>query len=279
MIKLSMVMTSRSRREEIKRYIDSLNRQSEEVFKFLQLIFVDQGDNKNLFEVLDSQIDFKYISYHTCSLSEARNVGLEFVNGDYICFPDDDCWYDDNTLKLVIDKLEKKPTYDGVIITAKDDKDQKINVFPDREQFITYQNHCGGLSISMFLKFDSELCFDENIGVGSKYNLSSGEETDYLLTYMEHHPGFKIWFTPDIVIRHPLAKHDGFESSVMKTYGYARGNGYIIRKHQYNWHYKMLALIKPMVWVVVYSIINRKKRERAVAYCKGRIEGFFYKIG
>ena len=271
-------MTSRNRCEEIKRYVNSLNSQKGNVFSSLQLIFIDQGDNQAAFTNLNENISFVYITHKPCSLSEARNIGLQYVTGDYICFPDDDCWYDDDTLEQVLLFFDGNPKHDGLVICAKNEENIKINNFPNKERYLTYTDHCGCLSISLFLKYDSLIRFDENIGVGSKYNLSSGEETDYLLTYMECHPGFKILYTTQIIIRHPLAKYDGFDSLISKTYGYARGNGYIIRKHPYNLTYKIMSLIKPMVWVLVYNLVKKDRKKRAGAYCKGRIEGFFYKV-
>lgn len=273
-----MVMTSRQRKVDLERYVKSLNNQSRNILQRLQLIFVDQGDNVSVFEALDKNVEFVYQNHEPCSLSKARNIGLREVTGDYICFPDDDCWYDDDTLKNVISQLNDNPQLDGIVITAKNEDDIKINEFPDNEKWLTYTNHCGGLSISLFLKYDSDIWFDENIGVGSKYNLSSGEETDYLLTYMERHSGFKIKFTPNIVIRHPLDKHEGFESSVDKIYKYARGNGYIVRKHPYSLFYKFMVLARPCLGVLRRLFAGREKRSLSVAYCKGRLEGFFFKI-
>ena len=271
-------MTSRDRRDELKRYANSLNVQPEKVFPLIQLIFVDQGANREAFEGLDCRIEFIYITTHHCSLSKARNIGLQYATGDYICFPDDDCWYDNDTLEKVISHLEVNREDDGVVIIAKDEDDVKISDFPDTKRQLTYKDHCCALSISLFLKFDKDIKFDENIGVGSPYNLSSGEETDYLLTYMERHPGFQITFIPSIIIRHPLAKYEGFDTPTDKIYGYARGNGYIIRKHPYGFLYKLLCLIKPFVWIVIRSIINRKAVKGTVAYARGRVEGFFFRI-
>lgn len=278
MKKLSMVMTSRQRKVDLERYVKSLNNQSRNILQRLQLIFVDQGDNVSVFEALDKNVEFVYQNHEPCSLSKARNIGLEYADGEYICFPDDDCWYDDNTLEKVYSYLNNSPNDDGLVIMAKDDNDVKISDFPDKERWLTYTNHCCALSISIFIKNDRGIRFDENIGVGSKYNLSSGEETDYILTYMERHPNFRIKYKPDIVIRHPNAKHEGFDSAVSKVYGYARGNGYIIRKHNFSLLYKSMCLIKPVLWIFIRCFCNRQRLKSTIAYTKGRYEGFFFKI-
>ena len=269
-------MTSRNRCEEIKRYVNSLNSQKGNVFSSLQLIFIDQGDNQAAFTNLNENISFVYITHKPCSLSEARNIGLQYVTGDYICFPDDDCWYDDDTLEQVLLFFDGNPKHDGLVICAKNEENIKINNFPNKERYLTYTDHCGCLSISLFLKYDSLIRFDENIGVGSKYNLSSGEETDYLLTYMECHPHFIIYYKPDIVIRHPLGKYEGFDSEIDKAYRYARGSGYILRKHKYCWLYKTTSLIRPCLGVLKRHIYGKNKLKLSKVYCKGKIEGFFF---
>lgn len=104
---LSLVQTSQNRRQELIRFINSLNNQIGIDFSQIQLIFIDQGDNLDLFGKLNPQIKFDYIKYHLCSLSHARNIGLCHVSGEYIGFPDDDCWYEQNTLKNIIDFFRK----------------------------------------------------------------------------------------------------------------------------------------------------------------------------
>ena len=92
-MKLSLIQTSQDRKDELERFVKSLNEQVGIDFNEIQLIFVDQEDNKQIFNDLDKRIDFVYIKYHHSSLSHARNIGLKHVTGDYVGFPDDDCWY------------------------------------------------------------------------------------------------------------------------------------------------------------------------------------------
>ena len=46
---LSLVQTSQNRRQELIRFINSLNKQIGIDFSQIQLIFIDQGDNLDLF--------------------------------------------------------------------------------------------------------------------------------------------------------------------------------------------------------------------------------------
>ena len=97
---ISLVQTSQNRVKELLRYVESLNAQENIDFSKIQLIFVDQGDCKEAFKNLNSQIDFVYIKYKPSSLSHARNVGLKYVK---------------DTLSKVLIKLN---SHDGVLIKA-----------------------------------------------------------------------------------------------------------------------------------------------------------------
>ena len=112
---ISLVQTSQNRVKELLRFVESLNAQENIDFSKIQLIFVDQGDCKESFKNLNPQIHFVYIKYKPSSLSHARNIGLKYVKGEYIAFPDDDCWYVKDTLSKVLIKLN---SHDGVLIKA-----------------------------------------------------------------------------------------------------------------------------------------------------------------
>ena len=107
-ITLSLVQTSQDRCLELKRFVDSFNRQTNIDFKEIQLIFYDQGDNREIFDSLNQQVKFDYIKGNRCSLSKARNLCLPYVKGKFIAFPDDDCWYEPDTLSEALKILKKE---------------------------------------------------------------------------------------------------------------------------------------------------------------------------
>lgn len=274
---ISIILTSIDRKQELARFVKSINEQEAFDLSILQLIFVDQAENSEILKSLDNRIDYHYIKYHKCSLSEARNQALPYVKNEIICFGDDDAWYDHDTFQNVIKWLQKG--YDGVFGVVMNEKGQYCNIFPSDAQKLSYTNHCGGMSASMFIKFDNSIRFDENIGVGSPYNLGSGEETDYLLTYMEKHPNFKFFFTPKIVVRHPVSSIIGKEKYLEKSYSYARGTGYCLRKHEdLPFSYKMKQFLRPLGGCLLFFFTDRFKSKKSFYLFKGRLEGYFYKI-
>ena len=274
----SIILTSIDRKEELKRFVLSLNGQKNFDLTALQVIFVDQGVNESVFNLLDEKITKEYIKHAPCSLSKARNVALPYVKNEIVCFGDDDAWYDEDTYERLNDAFEDN--IDGVITVVKNEKDEKINIFPKKKQRLTLTNHCGALSVSMFLKFDASISFDETIGVGSDYHLLSGEETDYLLMYMERHSKFNIVYRPDIVVRHPLAKKQNFDSYLQKNYYYARGAGYVLMKHKDKLPllYRLKCFIRPLIGIFYYSLINHYRCRKSFFLLKGRIEGYNFKL-
>lgn len=269
---LSLVQTSRARAFELKRFLDSLNAQVGIDFKDIQLIFIDQGDNREIFRDINSEIDFEYIKTTPCSLSKARNVGLKYVKCEYVGFPDDDCWYEPDTLSKVFSLLHGK--YDGVVCYGSDENNKPTNSFAQYSQKISKYNHCGAISYTIFLKFIKELSFDENLGVGSSHKFLSGEETDYLIKFIENSSS-DVFYSRDICVHHPLAKSDYFDSETKKAYYYARGRGYLLRKHSYPFILKFKALCRPVVGILFYSIcLKLRKAKRSWNILKGRLDGY-----
>lgn len=275
-MKFTIIITSQSRPKELERFFQSINNQKDFDLSSLQIIFVDQCDNKSYFDILVNAIDKVYIKYHKCGLSEARNQALKYVKGDYIAFGDDDSWYDSDTLAQIQDCIGVKQL-DGIGTCICNENNVPYSSYPDEVKPITFTQHYGISSASMFLRFDSMIRFDENIGVGSKCGLPSGEETDYLWQYMEKHKDFKMEFHPEIIVRHPVMQQQNFDNYLDKCYQYAKGFGYIMRKHKLPLFYKIKMFVRPLGGMVIYAFINSYKMKKSFNILKGRIEGYLVK--
>ena len=271
---ISLIQTSQNRVKELLRFVESLNAQENIDFSEILLIFVDQGDCKEAFKNLNPQIDFKYIKYKPSSLSHARNVGLAYVKGEFVSFPDDDCWYEKDTLSKVLVKLN---SHDGVLIKATNENGMPLAKYLNYDKKASLYDHCNACSICIFLHYDEQIHFDENIGVGSPYGLASGEETDYLINFIKKHPD--VVFFHEIEIHHPLGKTTFFKDDLDKAYKYARGNGYLMKKQNYPFSLILRALIRPLGGIFVNLLkANILLSRRSFLLLKGRIEGFMYKL-
>ena len=273
---LSLVQTSQNRRKELKRFLTSLNAQKEIDFKSIQLIFVDQGDNLDVFEEINAAIDFKYIKTSPCSLSKARNIGLEYVKGEFVGFPDDDCWYEEDTLYKVICYLSEGK-YQGITGKGTNENGELTSKFPASASVISTTHRCSAISYTLFFVYMKGLLFDENIGVGSPYNIGSGEETDYLLNLMEKYD-YKVYYDPTINIHHPTNAIYEWQVVKRKAYSYARGGGYLMQKHSFPLSYIIVQFLRPTMGMIVH-LLRMDTKACVQSYCnlKGRIEGYFWK--
>lgn len=275
---ISLIQTSQNRRTELERFVNSLNRQEGIDFTAIQLIFVDQGENKDVFDKLNSQIEFKYIKSERCSLSHARNIGLQYVKGIYVGYPDDDCWYEPDTLRKALAVLDEGK-YQGVTGKGTNEVGKLTSAFPEKCAELTTTKRCAAISYTLFFKYQKDVFFDENIGVGSPYNIGSGEETDYLLTLMERYE-YRVYYDADLSVHHPTTSDVLDETKALqKAYSYARGSGYLIQKHKFPITYIINKFLRPILGVVGYAVCGKSyNSKKSWNIFKGRIEGLTYKI-
>lgn len=275
-ITITLIQTSQNRKDELTKFIHSLNNQNNINFSSIQLIFIDQGNNSKIFDNLCPYIDFKYIKTDKCSLSHARNLGIKHVKGKYIGFPDDDCWYEPDTLNMVLSIL-KEGKYQGVTGKGSDEKGTLTSIFPICPSELTLTNRCAAISYTLFLKFDKTIKFDEDMGIGSPYNLGAGEETDYLLSLMEQKQ-YKVYYDPSISIHHPTSNIYSKSEILKRSYSYARGAGYLMRKHNFSIDYIIKQFIRPFGGIFIHFLkFDYFSCHRSYLIFKGKIEGYFWR--
>jgi len=106
-MKFSLVMTTLGRDKDIINFIESLLKQT---YTNYELIIVDQNSDDRVVKIFDQYKEKINIKYHHCAkrgISVGRNMGLKYVTGDIIGFPDDDCEYDSDTLIKIIHVIQK----------------------------------------------------------------------------------------------------------------------------------------------------------------------------
>ena len=171
----------------------------------------------------------------------------------------------------------KLNSHDGVLIKATNENGIPLANYLDHDKKATLFDHCSACSICIFLHYDKHIRFDENIGVGSPWGLASGEETDYLIDFIKKHPD--VVFFHEIEIHHPLGKTTFFKDDLDKAYKYARGNGYLMKKHNYPYSLVLRALIRPLGGIIIYLFKgNLLLARRSFCLLKGRIEGLMYRF-
>lgn len=203
-MKISLVLATIDRSCEVERFLYHLKKQN---YKNFELIVVDQNSDKKLEPILEPfKACFSIIHIKSCErgASRARNLGMQYINGDIIGFPDDDCWYAENLLEEVYRFFSQDTQWDGICGRAINEKEKTVVVrFSRREGHISRLNVWSrGVTFTMFFRsevLDNVCCFDEELGVGAGTPWGSGEETDYLIRVVD--ASFKIFYNPGLTDR------------------------------------------------------------------------------
>lgn len=101
---VSVIVPVYNAEKTIKRCIESILTQN---YKNLEIILVNDG-SKDLSMTICQKFDdtrIKLINQRNQGVSQARNTGLHYANGNYICFVDSDDYLDKNHIKVMYDTL------------------------------------------------------------------------------------------------------------------------------------------------------------------------------
>lgn len=224
----SLVVATKDRAADLKNLLISL---ADSEYKNFEVILVDQSGASiaTSNQLLANQYAFvKYIKDDGIGLSRARNIGLKYVRGDIVAFPDDDCEYPAHLLSLVFNilKNEKYPILLGTYVDKKNG-DRAINI---GERILSY-NHpdvSGVCSVGIFIntKIISKylISFDENIGVGT--DLPGGEDTELLIRLLRKK--YEALFVPAVYVFHPVSRENTRLAVSMLRH---MAKGYVQGKH------------------------------------------------
>jgi len=226
-MKLSLIIATLGRKVELDNLLQSFISQSYKLSE-IEIIIIDQNKKGFLSDTIDkfNALNIVYIHSEIKGLSINRNIGLKRASGEIICFPDDDCLFYKDTLGNASDILENDDIgfCIGRIYDRKNKKDI-IKKWPKNKFNITkFNSYFINSSITLFVKKESILYFDENLGVGAKYG--SCEDADYIYRLLEN----KIngIYTPKIELWHPEVNYGNIPLD--KVNSYASGFGYFIKK-------------------------------------------------
>ncbi|WP_211025330.1 glycosyltransferase family 2 protein [Pectobacterium versatile] len=221
-MKISLILCTLGRSLEVKDFIYSLLKQN---YNNYELIIVDQNRDGRIFNVIEETQfpleKLKHIKQTRLGLSRARNVGLQYADGDIIAFPDDDCCYDQDVLNAVL-KFFSQPDccYDVFCTNTKDaTSDASLIRSPEVVCEFTRQSPLGCSFTFFFDRRVKELEFDERLGVGSGFIWGSSEEHDFLFRVLD--AGRKGYFDPNVMIYHPAKEEHVL--NIGRAYFYGAG--------------------------------------------------------
>lgn len=97
---ISMVVPCYNVESYVKKCIQSIKKQT---YQNIEVFMIDDGSKDNTKKVIKEEIKgdkrFKYYYKKNGGLSDARNYGLQYIHGKYVCFIDSDDWLDQDYVK------------------------------------------------------------------------------------------------------------------------------------------------------------------------------------
>lgn len=254
---LSLLIATVRRRTELERLLFSLRQQKHTC---LQIIIADQNPPNFLVDVYAEFTDLplQVISAPDKGVSQARNAILPLAKGDYIVFPDDDCWYAPDTLAQVVEAFRRHPEAGAVLgyWTPSPQLPQPDNTEQVLSSTALFSQ--GGTCVQFFrAEAVKDLRFDPRLGPGTGLPYGCGEDTDYLL---EAHKRAPVWRCPSIRVFHPSP--DTHVPSDTKVASYAAGRMYLLKKHAFPLWFRCANVLYPLCMLPLDALRKGRKAAR-----------------
>lgn len=275
---LSLVLATVGRTEEVHRLLASLITQTDRRF---ELVVVDQNpDDRLVCVVADAAahgIAVRHLRQPERNLSTARNLGLRHAQGEFISFPDDDCWYDDAAVASVLAAFAVNSGVQGVVACWYEQA-MAAGRTPMREalNLEAWRRYRGGDASSITLFFRRRLFeqiggFDERFGVGQWFG--AGEEIDLIFRALE--ADLRIDREPEALVHHAFGRLP--PGGVLQAWRNARrrahGTGGLYAKHRLSAHVIVRGFCAPLLLALARQP-HPVRVAAAAGTCLGRIEGF-----
>jgi glycosyltransferase involved in cell wall biosynthesis len=251
-VTFDLVVATVDRVGELDRLLDSLDRQTHMDFRVL---VVDQNADDRVQDVLARHPSLRLERLLAApGLSRARNAVLPHMQADVVAFPDDDCFYPDDLLERVAERL----------VSGLDGLTGREPWWTADAAPLTRDNVWNrAISFTIFLRravLERVGPFDERLGLPS----SSGEEIDYLIRALD--AGARIDYDPTLVVQHPRKDLD------LTAVGARDGasTGYILRKHGFPPSVVARMLFRPAGGVV----LDPRRARFHLATLRGRLRGY-----
>jgi len=268
----SLVMATLGRKTEVQKFCEHLAKQT---CKDFDLIVIDQNEEDFLSKILapfSNVFEITHVHSSVKGLSYNRNIGLKIARGDIIAFPDDDCWYEPNTLEYIQNEFSN--TTAGYLCVNSNDPDFPVvsNYGNQKNKKIYSINfYSFGISYTIFIKrmILGDFKFDEQLGCGAEFG--AGEETDLLLYCLKNNA--LCIYDGNFFIHHPYKPVD--LNNLDRSRTYALGFGAIHKKAVcvYKNGYAFLRFIVA-IFKNLFGVLFSKNRKHHIVSLNGKVIGF-----
>lgn len=208
--RLSLIVATIGREPQLRRLFTSLATEQMQVF---EVLLVDQSpapltsDIASLATEFSSSLRLRYLRDTGRGLSRARNLALPLARGNYLGFPDDDCWYPGSTVDQVMAFFDKHPDT-GILCGIYAEPGRINSSFPaDGCRLTPWRCFNRTNSVGLFLNraaiATAQIVFDERIGAGTE--LPASEETDLVLRLLL--AGAEGHYDPSLHVHHAINRN------------------------------------------------------------------------
>lgn len=259
-IETSMIVATLGRSRELEALLRSLAAQGRNDF---EIIVVDQNADDRLVPVLAGfagSMTIEHLRTDKKGVCRARNLGAARARGQWLIFPDDDCWYPPDFFARA-DALKK--THPADFYSGRATNAQGHTIMGDFaaaampiERATIWTTLIEWMLVVKKSAFDAAGGFDTAIGPGSGTPWGAYEIQDLALKLLS--AGRKGWYDPAFIGHHPEDRSDQTTpAAVAKMRVYSTGLGYVMRKHGYRFSDYLPRLLRPLAGVVVYALSGK----------------------
>jgi glycosyltransferase involved in cell wall biosynthesis len=269
-MKFSLITTTLGRTHELDRMLKSVDAQTCRDF---EVIVVDQN-SKDLLDPILAPYHGRFPLIHVRSgkgASRGRNVGIAHAQGEFITFPDDDCWYPPTILEQVATLFAVHPLWDG--LSGRPGNTPRWSERPGRiDRWNVWKR---AIEWTMFLRrelVEHVGSLNESIGPGAGSPYGAGEGTEYLIRALEMN--FHLVYQPSIEVFHETPEIE-FQDHLEKSRRYAVGQGRVLRLGRYPAWYAAYHWLRPLGGAAIGLAKRQPKRSLvSLAVVQGIISGY-----
>ena len=276
--RFSLVVATLGRAGEMEPLLNSLVLQAGVDF---EVIIVDQNKDDRLEPLIKAygdRLDIKHLRTPLPGVCRARNLGAGQATGDWLMFPDDDCWYPQDFFST-LGRIMEGVTADFYCGRATDlDGRNIMGTFADAPARVTRANIwvtlIEWLVVIRRSSFAAAGGFDEGIGPGSGTIWGAYEIQDLILKCLAR--GAEGHYSPELIGHHPEDRNDQTTpENIAKMYRYSAGLGYVMRGHGFSMLAFLPRLLRPLAGMLVYRLSGRGgMARRSGQILRGRIDGW-----
>ena len=232
-------------------------------YKHYEIIVVDQNQTGIADDAILTYKDIlpiQHMKVKFTGAARARNHGLQYANGQYLFFPDDDSELFPETLELFVRFLKSAGA--DVLFGKCVDRTlaDSVGVFSKSSGYLSLKHYEGMfIESTMFIKKEtfSEFLFDESLGIGAFYGSDEGFDLVLRMLYEK----VVIFYSPDVKIYHPKkVTHHSDTAEIQRAFSYRCGYAHLCVKHKL--YKKYFTRLLQVVLYIPYTVVFAPQKTR-----------------